>query len=380
MFLGAGVGDGIISTLVYWYNERNMITITDPISKTLGFNIVNPNMNNMNSVTWLDLLTHVSTIADNLDMLKKVFTVGGSDSPMGNCEFVRNYLVSSGMYYSEANYYTSTELRSSKFMYSHMNYATLACGLETLTNQTLDELAWTLMKPSGIKRTSYFYQDLPNFRRSAANYYKPTNSTWARVVRTAVPIYSAYGIQTTAADLATLGAWLLAGAPLNATTKAMMTMMTNDNTGEPGWNMTMGGAWTTTLSDGSRIYGYDAMGWFGTEWAPKEFSLSGGVWFSMTRNLAIAFIMNSFDYQGDQYTWIKNAFDVNTYSALATTDAMPVNCGSHTTEVFCDQDPYCKWIVPWTIPAAGGLCVKAAANPVHILGPSAGVVPLNQYV
>jgi hypothetical protein len=202
-------------------------------------------------------------------------------------------------------------------------------------------------------------------------YNKPP-SYWAAVRRGALPIYPAFGLQTTASDLVSIMTYI---AKHHSEVFDMMTEETNV-TDDHGHMITRGGAYRRTLSDGNDIYGWSAWPRFGKDHI-LEFSLTAGVSYSKVQELAVAFIANSLMDPEEMAMWVEKAYLTVNAASLIAEFGPRRNCQSYVNQDMCEMGPECKWIKPLTVQAAGGICVKSVAVAVKIVHPSANLSPLN---
>ncbi len=104
VFMLASVSKTMIATSLMMLWERGAFRLDDNINHYLPFNVINPS-HPEDSITFRTLVTHTSSIQDNLFVLDSIYVYG--DSPVSLDSFLRNYFVPEGSYYDRPrNFYT----------------------------------------------------------------------------------------------------------------------------------------------------------------------------------------------------------------------------------------------------------------------------------
>ena len=205
----------IIATGILKLQERGLISLDDEASSYLPFQLVHPAYPDK-PITIRMLLSHQSglnhttipqeTYFLNEDIIEWVvekrgwtFTEHDSEMPLG--EFLQNYLVPEGLYYS-ADIWSSVE-PGTEFVYANSGYYLLRYIIENVTGQSISQyLQENIFNPLGMTSTGFYFSDAPE--KQAVPYlriFSILSKTNAKL-----PVYDkvigAGGIRSTVPDLA----------------------------------------------------------------------------------------------------------------------------------------------------------------------------------
>lgn len=116
--------------------EQNKVKLDEDINSYLPFKIVNPNFPN-EKITLRHLATHTSGLVDRNSFYEDSTYVYGGSKPESLGEFLRNYFVKGGKYYSKSNFLISKPGKN----YAYSNISTGLAGyiIELATGQKLHE-------------------------------------------------------------------------------------------------------------------------------------------------------------------------------------------------------------------------------------------------
>jgi len=205
----------IIATGILELQERGLISLDDEASNYLPFQLVHPDYPDI-PITIRMLLSHQSglnqiTLSQSsyfyddhiLDWMaaKQGWTFAEHDSEMPLGEFLENYLVPDGLYYS-ADIWASVE-PGTEFVYANSGYYLLRYITENVTGQSIHQyLQENIFDPLGMTNTGFYFSDAPE--KQAVPYLRlfgVLSKTNARL-----PAYDkvigAGGIRSTVPDLA----------------------------------------------------------------------------------------------------------------------------------------------------------------------------------
>jgi CubicO group peptidase (beta-lactamase class C family) len=102
-FLLASISKTFTATAIMQLWERGLFDLDEDVNNHLDFDVRNPYYPD-SAITFRMLMTHTSTIHDNWGMLPP-WLPGDHPLPLG--DFVYEYLVPGGIYYSPANFYNA---------------------------------------------------------------------------------------------------------------------------------------------------------------------------------------------------------------------------------------------------------------------------------
>ena len=164
----------IIATGILQLHERGLISLDDEVGNYLPFPLIHPAYPDK-PITIRMLLSHQSglnhtTIPQeayfhNEDIIewmveKRGWTVAEHDSEMPLGEFLENYLVPEGLYYS-ADIWSSVE-PGTEFVYANSGYYLLRYIIENVTGQSINEyLQENILNPLGMTNTGFHFSDAP---------------------------------------------------------------------------------------------------------------------------------------------------------------------------------------------------------------------------
>ena len=158
IFAIASISKTITGTALMQLYERGIFELGDNVKDYLptDLQVVNPSYPN-DPITFKMILSHVSSIIDNWDILDTLVVEG--DSPISLYDGLKNYLVSGGAYYSEINYDSLSP--ASKYSYCNIATALLGYIVEAITDTTFEEYCYKhIFEPLNMNETSWFLSNL----------------------------------------------------------------------------------------------------------------------------------------------------------------------------------------------------------------------------
>ncbi|WP_394678656.1 serine hydrolase domain-containing protein [uncultured Sphingobacterium sp.] len=149
--------------------EQGKVSLDEDINRYLPFKIVNPYFP-QDRVTLRHLATHTSGLTDRYPFYTDSLYINGKDSPESLGDFLRNYFVAGGKYYSKENF---LDHKAGTFReYSNIGTALAGFIVEQRTGQKLNEYSKRyIFKPLKMNHTGWFLSDI-NLKKHAKLYVK----------------------------------------------------------------------------------------------------------------------------------------------------------------------------------------------------------------
>ena len=177
--------------------EENKLSLDEDINTYLPFKVVNPYFPG-EKITLRDIATHSSSLADREPFYSDSVYIYGKDptEPLG--EFLKNYFVPGGKYYSLENFYKARP--GDYWEYSNIASSLAGYIVELKTGKKLNEYSRSLiLKPLNMDHTGWFLSEI-DLNNHAKLYKKQGDSTIT------IPLYSwiTYpegGIRTSVSEL-----------------------------------------------------------------------------------------------------------------------------------------------------------------------------------
>ena len=156
-FLWASVSKLFVATALMQLWEEGHFDLDDPINDHLPFTVTHP-------IYWQDTITirmltnHTSGLRDYWPVLNGLVVEG--DSPMGLLNFLQDYLVAGGIYYSES--YNFTRLPpGDEFVYCNVGSALLGYVVEFVSGMPFEDYCRdSIFVPLGMSKTAWRLADL----------------------------------------------------------------------------------------------------------------------------------------------------------------------------------------------------------------------------
>lgn len=138
LFMTASISKPVTALAMMKLYDDEKVDLDDKINDYLPFKVYNPNFPN-SEITIRMLLSHVSSIRDNWEMLEIGYTIdNGGDSPMSIEDYLKNYLLKDGEYYDrEKNFYTNAPAKQNR--YSNVGYNLVAYLVEKISGKPFNE-------------------------------------------------------------------------------------------------------------------------------------------------------------------------------------------------------------------------------------------------
>jgi len=155
----ASISKTMLPTAIMQLSENGLISIDNDINKYLPFEVRNPNFPD-DTITVKMLLTHHSSITDAAYDITSFYVMGYNDYPQPLGEFLEDYLVEGGQYYSES---TFAEYKpGAQYSYSNICAGLLGYIVEYVSQMDYrDYCRQNIFEPLGMTRTSFYYSETP---------------------------------------------------------------------------------------------------------------------------------------------------------------------------------------------------------------------------
>lgn len=153
------VSKTVTNLAVFKLVEQGKIDLNADINQFLPFKVQNPHIVN-DKITVAQLLNHRAGIFDNKRFLFALMLSLKGDHPQPLKEFVANYLLPTGQYYSEDNYRQGASAKD--YQYSNVGYAILGLIVEHASKMPFNEYCNNeIFTPLAMNDTRWFLKELP---------------------------------------------------------------------------------------------------------------------------------------------------------------------------------------------------------------------------
>lgn len=181
--------------MIEW--EKGSFQLDQPINNYLPWTVANPN-HTSTSITVRHLMTHLSSIDDNWDVIDANMVKG--DSPIQMSTFLHDYLVpGSSNYYATKNFFTYAP--GTQFNYSNM--ATTICGYitEHLSGIKFSKYCEdSIFTPLCMDDTHWFISEIPDTNMLARPYVY-SSSSYKDQGLLGLPVYPVVQLRTSVISL-----------------------------------------------------------------------------------------------------------------------------------------------------------------------------------
>jgi CubicO group peptidase (beta-lactamase class C family) len=196
VFLTCSISKTIVVTAVMQLYEQGLFKLDDDINEYLPFTVRNPNYPD-SAITFRQLMTHLSSINDELGILEGLTTYG-NDCPIPLGDFLSGYLVQDGAYYSTGNFSDFPPL--GEYDYSNVGASLLAYLVETISNMDFEEYCQEhIFSPLGMEQTSFRLANLD--QDLIAIPYLQEDGNLVPEPHPGFPVYPAANLRTSAVHL-----------------------------------------------------------------------------------------------------------------------------------------------------------------------------------
>lgn len=177
--------------------EQGRVSLDEDINSYLPFKIVNPYFP-QDRITLRNLATHTSGFADRYPFYTDSVYISGKDSPEALGDFLRNYFVEGGKYYSKENF---LDHKAGTFReYSNIGAALAGFIVEQRTGQKLNQYSKRyIFKPLKMDHTGWFLSEI-NLKKHAKLYVRDDTGV-KNIALYGLTTYPDGGVHTSADDL-----------------------------------------------------------------------------------------------------------------------------------------------------------------------------------
>lgn len=197
IFMLASISKTLTGTALLQIYEEGLFSLDEDINTYLPFHVVNPQYPD-SAITFRMLLTHTSSIRDNWITLALLTTQG--DSPIQLDNFLSNYLVPGGIYYSSANNFHSWP-PGTDYDYCNVGVTLIGYLVESIADTPFNQYCGlNIFEPLSMSETSWFLADLDTSKIAMPYHWNGSNYTsyghWGN------PIYPSFQLRTSSLQLA----------------------------------------------------------------------------------------------------------------------------------------------------------------------------------
>jgi CubicO group peptidase (beta-lactamase class C family) len=237
LFLLGSVSKPFVAVALMQLWEEGSFNLDDDINNYLPFEVINPPFPD-ETMTFRMLLAHTTGIADNWPLLITMQQEGDFPEPLA--EFLPEYLVRYGRYYSSSNYWNFAP--ETAFGYTDIGGSLAAYLVETISGLTLEQYCQdSIFAPLGMGETSWFIAGIENIDNVAMPYgYVP--GEYVAFGHYGVPAYPSAQLRTSALQLGRFLACFMQRGSLDdhtmldpATVDSMITIQYPELTQYRGW-------------------------------------------------------------------------------------------------------------------------------------------------
>lgn len=212
-FMLASVSKTVTATAVMQLHERGLLDLDDPVAGYLPFPVANPD-HPQQAITARMLLSHTSSIQDNVPLIQALYVEGDSPIPLG--KFLREYLVPGGRYYWEDMSYYRKYGPGEDVNYSNVAMALAGYLVEVVSGMPFDAYCEeNIFEPLGMEEASWFLAGLDVSRVAVPHRYMPARRGYVRFEHYGYPDYPDGQLRATARAYARFLAAILGGGEVD---------------------------------------------------------------------------------------------------------------------------------------------------------------------
>ncbi|MDH5251569.1 MAG: beta-lactamase family protein [Cyclobacteriaceae bacterium] len=205
VFMVASISKPVTALAIMKLYDEGKISLDDNVNQYLPFALFNPHCPDQ-LITIRMLLTHVSSLRDNWDVLELGYTIDqGGDSPMSLAAFLKSYLVEGGENYDAERNFLKTEPGKVE-RYSNVGYGLLGYLVERISGRPFNlYMAEEVFKPLHMNNTFWFLSEVPHDNIATPHNmpYKETDYKGTQVLtHFGYPNYPSGQLRTTVTDYA----------------------------------------------------------------------------------------------------------------------------------------------------------------------------------
>ena len=205
LFMTASISKPVTALAMMKLYDDGKVNLDDEINDYLPFKVYNPNFPN-DEITIRMLLSHVSSIRDNWEMLEIGYTIDkGGDSPMSIEDYLKSYLLEDGKYYDrEKNFYTVAPAKQNR--YSNVAYNLVAYLAERISGKPFNVyMAEEVFIPLNMHNSYWLLAEISHDNIATPHNmpYKETDYKGTQILKHfGYPGYASGQLRTTVSDYA----------------------------------------------------------------------------------------------------------------------------------------------------------------------------------
>jgi len=198
LFMLGSISKVVVCVAFMQLYEQGLIGLDDNVNDYLSFDVVHPSYPNHN-ITPRMLLSHVSGIRDNWNILGPLQSAG--DSPIPLNEFTEEYLTVGGQYYSSINFVYNAP--GTSFEYTNVGATLIAYLIEVITGTSFEDYCQeSVFLPLNMTESSWRLENLEE--DNIATPYDYSGTRYVPFTHYGSPVYPAGFLRTSVVQLARL--------------------------------------------------------------------------------------------------------------------------------------------------------------------------------
>ncbi len=204
LYLVASISKIVTATALMQLHEAGMFNLDEPINNHLPFPVNHPNPKYADMpITFRMVLSHTSALRDNWAVINSLTVCGDSSIPLA--EFLEEYLVLGGQYYSATQSYYWTIEPGSQFEYSNVGFTLAGYLVEVISGMSFEQYCdENIFGHLGMVETSWFLDGLDITHIATPYSYAEPAGPYQAYCHLGMPIYPAGFLRTGTAQLAAL--------------------------------------------------------------------------------------------------------------------------------------------------------------------------------
>ncbi len=209
LFMLGSISKVVVGVAFMQLYEQGLIGLDDNVNDYLSFDVVHPSYPGYN-ITPRMLLSHVSGIRDNWNILGPLQSIGDSQIPLS--EFTEEYLTVGGQYYNSINY-VDTAPRTS-FEYTNVGITLVAYLIEVITGTSFEDYCQeSIFTPLNMSESSWRLENLEE--ENIATPYDYSGTQYIPIAHYGSPVYPCGFLRTSVVQLAHLLTMLMCNGTYN---------------------------------------------------------------------------------------------------------------------------------------------------------------------
>ncbi len=179
--------------------DQGKLDLDADINTYLPFSVRNPDFPD-EKITLRMLLTHTSSLIDDGELLFSQYTLEtGGDSPLQLSDFIENYYLKGGEYYSDKNF--ASYKPASKLSYSNAGYALVGYILQQVSGMTFSEfMQQEIFRPLQMADSYWFLNEIPHENISRPHEYDAENDSYEVLKHFGYPTFPDGQLRTNVQD------------------------------------------------------------------------------------------------------------------------------------------------------------------------------------